>query len=167
MLDRLDLQIEVSALTSDELLGAAPGEPNAAVRERVLAARERQAARGGLDALLANAAFREHCALDATARRLVADSVDRGGMSARAVHRALRVARMIADLAEESRASARCGSVRRCTTAPTRRDGSWPGKRRPRAGPEQGHREARDGSFARRSRARGLRPAFGHGPPRS
>ena len=37
MLDRLDLQIEVPALTSDELLEAQPGEPNAAVRDRVLA----------------------------------------------------------------------------------------------------------------------------------
>ncbi len=106
ILDRLDLQIEVPALTSTELLAAVPGEPSAVVRERVLAARARQHARRALNARLPNAALREHCALDVDARRLVADAVDRGGMSARAVHRALRVARTIADLAREERVSA-------------------------------------------------------------
>jgi magnesium chelatase family protein len=43
--------------------------------------------------------------MDSAGRRLVADAVDRGGMSARAVHRALRVARTIADLAGEERVS--------------------------------------------------------------
>ena len=99
ILDRLDLQIEVAALTSAELLTVAPGEPSAVVRERVLAARARQRARGALNTRLPNAALREHCALDGAARRLAADAIDRGGMSARAVHRALRVARTIADLA--------------------------------------------------------------------
>ena len=101
ILDRLDIQIEVPALTSEELLRAAHGESSAVVRERVMAARERQATRGALNALLTNAALTTHCALDASARQLVADAVDRGGMSARAVHRAMRVARTIADLAGE------------------------------------------------------------------
>src|SRR5205085_12274312 len=82
---------------------ARPGESSAAVRERVLAARDRQRRRGGLNALLSHAALREHCALDAAGRRLVTNAVDRGGMSARAVHRALRVARTIADLAGDDR----------------------------------------------------------------
>ena len=101
VLDRLDLQIEVPALTSEELLAASPGESSTSVRERVVAARERQRERGGLNALLSNAALREHCTLDAAGRRLIGDAVDRGGMSARGVHRALRVARTIADLAGE------------------------------------------------------------------
>lgn len=106
MLDRLDLQIEVPALTSDELQSADPGESSARVRERVLAAREIQRERGWLNARMPNSALREHCALDAAGRRLVADAVDRGGMSARGVHRALRVARTIADLAGEEHVSA-------------------------------------------------------------
>ena len=106
VLDRLDLQIEVPALTSDELLASSTGESTASVRERVLVARKRQRDRGGLNALLSNAALREHCALDAPGRRLIADAVDRGGMSARGVHRALRVARTIADLAGEERVTA-------------------------------------------------------------
>jgi len=106
VLDRLDLQIEVPALTSDEMLAARPGEASAAVRARVIAARERQRARGRLNAQLSNAMLRECCALDAPGKQLVADAVDRGGMSARGVHRALRVARTIADLAGEERVSA-------------------------------------------------------------
>jgi magnesium chelatase family protein len=106
VLDRLDLMIEVPALTSDELLLAAPAETAAAVRERVLVARERQRARGRLNALLPVRALAEHCALDEAGRHLAADAVDRGGMSARAVHRALRVARTIADLEGEERVGA-------------------------------------------------------------
>jgi magnesium chelatase family protein len=106
ILDRLDLQIEVTALTSEELMAATPGETSAVVRPRVLAARARQLARGWLNAQLPASRLREHCALDAAGEQLVADAVDRGGMSARAVHRAMRVARTIADLASEERVSA-------------------------------------------------------------
>jgi magnesium chelatase family protein len=105
VLDRIDLQIEVPALTSEELLHAQAGETSAVVGGRVVAARARQNLRGGLNARLSTAALKLHCALDADARRLVADAIDRGGMSARGVHRALRVARTIADLAGEERVS--------------------------------------------------------------
>jgi magnesium chelatase family protein len=90
-------------LTSDELLRGKGGESSAAVRLRVLAAREVQRRRGALNALLSNSALRRHCTLDVAAQHLVAEAVDRGGMSARAVHRSLRVARTIADLAGEER----------------------------------------------------------------
>jgi magnesium chelatase family protein len=101
VLDRLDLQIEVPALTAAELMESRPGEPSATVRERVRAARDRQQTRGWLNSRLPHAALREACALDAAGVRMVTDAVDRGGMSARGVHRALRVARTIADLAGE------------------------------------------------------------------
>ena len=106
VLDRLDLQIEVPALTSSELMEAQPGESSAVARERVLAARERQRARGVLNAMLPAAALKRYCALDGGGTCLFADAVDRGGMSARGVHRALRVARTIADLAAEEQISA-------------------------------------------------------------
>jgi magnesium chelatase family protein len=106
ILDRLDLQIEVPALTSAELMEARPGESSSVVRTRVLAARERQRARGWLNSALPNRALRDCCALDIAARSLIADAVDRGGMSARAIHRALRVARTIADLAGHEHVSA-------------------------------------------------------------
>jgi magnesium chelatase family protein len=107
VLDRLDLQVEVPSLTSRELQSAAPGESSAVVLARVLAARERQRGRGCLNAALPPARLAECCALDPPGRRLVTDAMDRGGMSARAVHRAMRVARTIADLAGEERVAAR------------------------------------------------------------
>ncbi|MBI5711656.1 MAG: hypothetical protein HZC42_15325 [Candidatus Eisenbacteria bacterium] len=59
--------------------------------------------RGCLNARLPNAEVKRWCALDAAGRRLVSGAVDRGGMSARGVHRALRVPRTIADLVAEER----------------------------------------------------------------
>jgi magnesium chelatase family protein len=106
VLDRIDLQVEVPALTSAELQDAAPGEASAVVRERVIAAREIQVRRARLNAQLTNAETKRWCGLDAAGRRLVADAIDRGGMSARGVHRALRVARTIADLSGEESVSA-------------------------------------------------------------
>lgn len=103
VLDRLDLQIEVPALTSKELLAATPAEGSDAVRERVTAARATQRDRGQLNAHLPDGALSRACALDTVGQRLMADAIDRGGMSARGVHRALRVARTIADLGGEPR----------------------------------------------------------------
>jgi magnesium chelatase family protein len=103
MLDRLDLQIEVPALTSAELLAAAPAERSDTVRERVIAARATQRDRGSLNAHLPDGALAPACALDPVGQRLMADAIDRGGMSARGVQRALRVARTIADLGGEPR----------------------------------------------------------------
>ena len=107
ILDRIDIQIEVPALTARELQAATLGESSAVVRARVLAAREYQRARGCMNAALPIARLPECCALDSAGRRLVTDAVDRAGMSARAVHRALRVARTIVDLAGEEAISVR------------------------------------------------------------
>ncbi|MCX6070641.1 MAG: hypothetical protein NTU91_07250 [Chloroflexi bacterium] len=95
------------ALTARELQSAALGESSAVVRARVLAAREYQRVRGSLNAALQPSRLSDYCALDSAGRRLVTDAVDRGGMSARAVHRSLRVARTIADLAGDEQVSVR------------------------------------------------------------
>ena len=71
-------------------MAAAAGEPTSVVRERVLAARAVQYARGWLNAQPPATLLREHCALDTQGRQLVADAVDRGGMSARRPPRAAR-----------------------------------------------------------------------------
>ncbi len=73
--DRLDLQIEVPALASEELLADSPSE---AVRARVLEARAHQRERGALNAMLSNAALRRHCVLDPGGMRLVAEAIDAG-----------------------------------------------------------------------------------------
>ena len=106
LLDRLDLQIEVPSLTGEELDRAAAPEESAAVRKRVRAARERQARRSALNAELPARELRAVCALDSQARSLAREAVDRSGLSARGISRALRVARTIADLAGEADVSA-------------------------------------------------------------
>lgn len=100
LLDRIDLRIEVPALSADELQAASAGESSAAVRARVLAARDRQTARQGEEnARLAGPGIDAHCAPDAAGAALLKQAIARLGLSARAYHRILRVARTIADLA--------------------------------------------------------------------
>ncbi|MFN3611019.1 YifB family Mg chelatase-like AAA ATPase [Tepidimonas sp.] len=100
LLDRIDLQVEVPALPPDVLLSAPAGEPSAAVRERVRAARDRaQARQGHPNHALQGDALLRHAAADEAARRLLQQAAARLGWSGRATHRALRVARTIADLA--------------------------------------------------------------------
>ncbi|HOB67389.1 ATP-binding protein, partial [Ottowia sp.] len=100
LLDRIDLHVEVGALPADELLTAAAGEPTSAVRERCLAARQRALARQGMpNQALQGHAIDEHARLDDAARAFLHTAATRLGWSARATHRALRVARSIADLA--------------------------------------------------------------------
>jgi len=99
--DRLDLIVPLSALPAAELQASEPGEPSAAVRARVLAARARQAARGAgrLNARLDGRRLLRDGRITAEARTVVVRAVERLGLSARAYHRVLRVARTIADLA--------------------------------------------------------------------
>ncbi|MGH7741757.1 MAG: ATP-binding protein, partial [Candidatus Eiseniibacteriota bacterium] len=105
LLDRLDLQVEVPSLSGEDLDGAGVPESSSAVRARVIAARERQRMRGALNAELPARDLRAVCALDSQARALAREAVDRSGLSARGISRALRVARTIADLAGENQVS--------------------------------------------------------------
>jgi magnesium chelatase family protein len=96
--DRLDLAVEVAPIPLDTLY-APPGESSATVRERVAAARSRQRERGAaLNARLPVPALSKAAALDAAGARCLAEATTRLGLSARAVHRLLRVARTVADL---------------------------------------------------------------------
>ncbi|MDA8455846.1 YifB family Mg chelatase-like AAA ATPase [Acidovorax sp. GBBC 3334] len=104
LLDRIDLHVEVPALPADELLATAPGESSAAVRERVAAARERAVARQGKpNQALQGREIDEQSGLDEAAARYLQAAATRLGWSARSTHRALKVARTIADLAGEER----------------------------------------------------------------
>jgi magnesium chelatase family protein len=100
LLDRIDLHVEVAALPPDELLAAPPGEATAAVRQRVAAAHQRALARQGQpNQALQGQALEQHAQLQPDATPLLHAAASRLGWSARATHRALRVARTIADLA--------------------------------------------------------------------
>lgn len=96
--DRLDLQVALSRLPSGTGNGGA-GESTAQVRTRVLAARERQLARGSLNAQLAGAELAERALLSPDATALLERTAERWGLSVRACHRVQRVARTVADLA--------------------------------------------------------------------
>jgi magnesium chelatase family protein len=100
LLDRIDIQIEVPALTEDELMRGAAGEASAAIRERVEAARARQTQRQGKpNAQLSGKEIERHCALDAASETLLKQAIARLNLSARAYHRVLKLARSVADLA--------------------------------------------------------------------
>ena len=100
--DRLDLIVEVDAVPITELTEGPAGESSAAVRRRVLAARERQLERpirSRVNATLTGPELKRVAALDSAGRRLLERSAERLRLSARAFHRVIRVARTIADLA--------------------------------------------------------------------
>jgi len=100
LLDRIDLQIEVLAAPAASLLAAADGESSATVAERVRTARARQVARqGGCNAQLQPAELATFAALDANGSAFLQKAAERLGWSGRRLHRCLRVARTVADLA--------------------------------------------------------------------
>jgi magnesium chelatase family protein len=101
LLDRIDLQIEVPAVAHDELAHAAGGEPSATICARVTAARERQLVRQRVaNARLDAGDVERFCAPDKAAAALLRQAITRLGLSARAYHRVLKVARTIADLGD-------------------------------------------------------------------
>jgi magnesium chelatase family protein len=103
LLDRIDLQVEVPALSPEEIATTSAGEPSAAIRARVEAARAIQRERFRRSSTRCNGEMtsrqlRRSCELDAPSRRLLEAALSRLGLSARAYDRVLKVARTIADL---------------------------------------------------------------------
>lgn len=98
LLDRIDIHIEVPAVEYKELRGGGDGVSSAVMRERVEGARERQRARGHLNAHAPSAALRAMAQLDGAGERTLEMAVRKLSLSARAHDRLLRVARTIADL---------------------------------------------------------------------
>lgn len=101
LLDRIDLHMEVPAISYAELQGTTEaGDSSAVVRERVQRARERQYKRHGKwNAHLAENEIHATVQLDTASTNLLQRAVDKQGLSARAYMRVLKVARTIADLA--------------------------------------------------------------------
>ncbi|AMO23310.1 YifB family Mg chelatase-like AAA ATPase [Ramlibacter solisilvae] len=100
LLDRIDLHVEVPALGAEELLQAPEGEASQAVRERCQAAHVRSLQRQGKpNQALQGKELDAHAQLDAAALKFLHLAASRLGWSARATHRAMKVARTIADLA--------------------------------------------------------------------
>ncbi|MCB1867591.1 MAG: YifB family Mg chelatase-like AAA ATPase [Gammaproteobacteria bacterium] len=105
LLDRIDMHIEVPAVASSELAGVAPeGEKSSTrIRQRVERCHSLQLERSGcLNSRLSGEQLESNCRLSANAAQLLTAAMDRLGLSARAYHRILRLARTVADL-EQSR----------------------------------------------------------------
>ena len=103
LLDRIDLQVEVPTLAADELMQRAPGESTAIVRARCLSAHAKAMARQGTsNQALQGQALEAHLHLDEAAATFLQNAASKLGWSSRSTHRALRVARTIADLANST-----------------------------------------------------------------
>lgn len=101
LLDRIDLHVEMPRLPPSQLRGdAPPGESSATIQARVSRARELQVSRAGRpNALLDAAGTHASCVLTPGDQQLLEQAVEQLQLSARSLHRILRVARTIADLA--------------------------------------------------------------------
>ena len=99
------MHIEVTPVPYDKLSQTQRGEGSIQVRDRILTARERQlkrfADKTGIhcNAQMGPREIREHCRLDSAGNALMKSAVKQLGLSARAFHRLLKVARTISDLA--------------------------------------------------------------------
>ena len=104
LLDRIDLQIEIVPVPFEKISDTAPGEPSAAIRERVIAARKIQEERfRGEKGIYCNAQMTpklitRYAVLDETSLAMLKTAMTRFDLSARAYDRILKVARTIADL---------------------------------------------------------------------
>ena len=104
LLDRIDLQIEIVPVPFEKISETVPGEPSAAIRERVVAARKVQEERfKEEDGIYCNAQMTpkliaKYATIDETSLAMLKNAMTRLNLSARAYDRILKVARTIADL---------------------------------------------------------------------
>ena len=105
LMDRIDLHVEVPRLSYEKLAGEASGEDSAAYKKRVTAARHRQSERFGLaktNSEMSLAELKQFCILNERAKDLLHQAMKQFNFSGRSLHRILKVARTIADLAGSS-----------------------------------------------------------------
>jgi magnesium chelatase family protein len=106
-MDRVDIHVEVPAVPYRELTGRSGEESSQVIRERVTRARILQGERFRRAKIHCNAQMnsrqiRAYCAVDAACTRLLESAIEKLGLSARAYHRILKIARTLADLAGSS-----------------------------------------------------------------
>jgi magnesium chelatase family protein len=106
LLDRIDLHVEVTPVSFDEMTATNPSETSAEIRARVIAARDIQTKRfEGYSDVFSNAMMpsqmvKKVCQINEAGKKLLKTAMERLGLSARAYDRILKVARTIADLAD-------------------------------------------------------------------
>jgi len=107
LMDRIDIHVEVPAVSYKDLVGKVLTEPSADIRKRVSAARRIQARRFEktkifCNAQMSNRQIRQHCVIGDASAALLEKAVDKLGLSARAYNRILKIGRTIADLEGEA-----------------------------------------------------------------
>ncbi len=109
LLDRIDIQIEITPVPFKDMSKAAPGEPSAVIRERVIHARDIQVKRFGqfrgihCNAQMTERMIHQFAEPDSHSLNLLRNAMDRLKLSARAYNRILKVARTIADIEGEEK----------------------------------------------------------------
>jgi magnesium chelatase family protein len=109
LLDRIDLHVEVTPVSFNELSNKTKGETSDSIRKRVITARRIQEVRfkdkKGVhaNAQISSKTLKEICEIDEAGRTLLKKAMDKLGLSARAYDRILKVARTIADLEGEEK----------------------------------------------------------------
>ena len=103
LLDRIDIHIEVPEVPHKHLMQESIEEPSASIRQRVNPARNIQSKRFKRTKIYCNAQMgsrhiKKHCNIDEASKNLLEAAIDKLGLSARAYHRILKIARTIADL---------------------------------------------------------------------
>ena len=106
LLDRIDLHVEVTPVSFDEMTANRKSETSEEIRERVVAARERQSERFKeikeihCNAMMPSQMLKDVCEINEAGKTLLKTAMERLGLSARAYDRILKVSRTIADLAD-------------------------------------------------------------------
>jgi magnesium chelatase family protein len=104
LVDRIDIHLEIPAVSRDDLMKQAAGAASGAVRERVAAAHRVQLDRQDkTNSALSTREIEKWCRPDTAAEGLLRQAIARLNLSARAYHRVLKLARTIADLAGSER----------------------------------------------------------------
>lgn len=109
LLDRIDLHVEVTPVSFDQMTADRKAEPSAEIRDRVIRAREIQEKRFDAqkeifnNAMMSSNLVKEICEINAAGKTLLKTAMERLGLSARAYDRILKVSRTIADLAGEEK----------------------------------------------------------------
>ena len=104
LLDRIDLHVEVTPVSFDEMTTIRSSETSEEIRSRVVDARQIQSERFmkspevHCNAMMASSMVKKICEIDSAGRNLLKTAMDKLGLSARAYDRILKVSRTIADL---------------------------------------------------------------------
>ena len=107
LLDRIDIQIEVTPVKYEKLQSQEIGESSKQIKERVDKARKIQLERYQKEKIYSNSSLtpkliEKYCKLDVSSKKILENAFNKLGLSARAYGRILKVARTIADLEEET-----------------------------------------------------------------